>query len=92
MFTHSERMRVMLRVAFDFTKISKSQNTPRLFKNPALTPRGIVRKMPKTYNYDLPEDIPNRHLYWDRTVQNKKARIRYQTEKLRKLKINSIYN
>ena len=65
MLVQSEKMRMMLRIAFDFTKVSKRQNTPKLFKNPALTPRGIIKKMPKSYNYELPEDLPNRHLYWN---------------------------
>lgn len=67
MIGRSEKLRSMMMIAFEFSKKSGRQNTPRLFKNPKLTPRGWLYKIPKSYDYDLPEDLPNRHLYWNKT-------------------------
>lgn len=74
------------------TKQSRAQTTPNLFKNPHLTPRGFDYKQPKSYDYDLREDLPNRHLYWNKTEQNRLSRKRYHTHRLYKLKINPIHD
>lgn len=74
------------------TKKSKRQTTPSLFKNPKLTPYGLIQKQPKSYDYNLPEDLPNRHLYYQRTEHNRTERKRYHEHRLYKLKINPIHD
>ena len=56
---------LVTRIIYTTTK-SKRQTTPKLFQNPKLTPYGIVQKQPKSYDYDRPDDLPNRHLYHHR--------------------------
>ena len=73
------------------TRKSKMQTTPTLFKNPKLTPQGIFQKPQKSYDYNLPENLPNRHLYWNRTEENRASRKRYNENRLFKLKINPIH-
>lgn len=81
----------LLTVPAFFTMKSKRQFTPNLFQNPKLTKHGIIERIPKSYDYNLPDDLPNRHLYWNRAVQNKARRAKYNENKLRKLKINPIH-
>jgi hypothetical protein len=57
--------------AYEFTMKSRKQTTPNLIQNPKLTKHGIIKRIPQSYDYDLPQTLPNRHLYWDRSVQNK---------------------
>lgn len=68
-----------------FSTYSRRQNTPRVIKNPRLTLQGITPKKKSSYDYDLPPDLPNRHLYWDRTKENKRMRSQYNQRKLKKL-------
>lgn len=74
------------------TAKSKKQTTPNLFQNPRLTPYGLVEKKQKTYDYNLPEDLPNRNLYYNRTESNRLSRKRYHEHRLYKLKINPIHD
>jgi hypothetical protein len=76
---------------FNFTAKSRRQTTPNLFQNPKLTKHGLIEPIPRSYDYNLPEDLPNRHLYWDRTVQNKARRVKYNSHRLEKLRIKSIH-
>lgn len=77
MFIISEKVSSLIKTIVFYSKKSKKTTTPVPFNNPQLTPLGIITKQPKSYDYNLPEDLPNRNLYWDRTVQNKLARERY---------------
>jgi hypothetical protein len=53
--------------SYQFTMKSKRQTTPNLIQNPKLTKYGILQRIPKSYDYNLPETLPNRHLYWNIT-------------------------
>lgn len=91
MYTSSFRFnQIFTRIIYG-TKKSKQQTTPRLFKNPKLTPDGILQKPQRSYDYNLPENLPNRHLYWHKTEQNRIYRKRYRQHKLYKLKIDPIH-
>ena len=92
MLARSERISCLLKNIVYFTKKSRRTTTPKPFNNPSLTTRGILQKQPKSYDYDLPEDLPNRHLYWDRTKQNRLARKRMSESRLYRLKINPIHD
>lgn len=81
----------LLTVPAFFTMKSKRQFTPNLFQNPKLTKHGIIEKIPRNYDYNLPENLPNRDLYWNRSVQNKARRVKYNQHKLQKLQINPIH-
>lgn len=61
---------LLLRIVF-MTAKSARQTTPNLIQNPRLTKRGILTITPKSYAYDIREDLSNRHLYWNNTVQNR---------------------
>ena len=61
-------MRGLITIPVYFTQKSKRQTTPNLFQNPKLTRWGLLNKIPKSYKHNLPEDLPNRHLYWNRSV------------------------
>lgn len=82
---------LFLRLVFATAK-SRRQTTPNLIKNPRLTKRGILSKPSQSYAYDLPENLPNRHLYWDNTVQNRIRRKEYNAHKLYKLGIKSVHD
>ena len=56
------------------TTKSRRQFTPKLIQNPKLTKKGIVGPTKRSYDYNLPDDLPNRHLYWDRKIMNKKLK------------------
>lgn len=92
MFIRSERITSLLKNIVFYTKKSRRTTTPRPFNNNRLTPHGIVVKQPRSYDYQLPEDLPNRHLYWNRTEQNKVARKRMTELRMYKLKINPIHD
>jgi hypothetical protein len=64
---------LFLKIAF-FTAKSARQTTPNLIKNPRLTSRGIISPPNKSYSYEIPENMPNSHLYWNNTLQNKLRR------------------
>lgn len=55
MLTISGRISSLVTVIAYNTKKSKRTFTPRLFKNPNITPMGILTKPPRSYNYNLPE-------------------------------------
>ena len=61
---------LQLKLIYNTAK-SARQTTPNLIKNPILARRGLVTQPNKSYAYDLPEDLPNRHLYWNNTIQNR---------------------
>ena len=92
MFARSERVSCLLKNIVFYTKKSRRTTTPKPFNNPRLTTLGILTKKPKSYDYDLPENLPNRHLYWNRTEQNRIARKRMQESRLYKMKINPIHD
>lgn len=74
------------------TAKSARQTTPNLIKNPRLTSRGIISPPSKSYAYDLPDNLKNRHLYWNNTVQNRIRRKEYNSHRLYKLGIKSIHD
>ena len=74
MFAISQRINCLIKTVAYNTAKSKRTTTPRPFNNPQLTPQGWLTKKPRSYDYDLPESFPNRHLYWNRVVQNKLQR------------------
>ena len=76
MYARYDRIHSLLTTIAFYTRKSRRTTTPKPFNNPRLTPNGIVTKQPRSYDYDLPDDLPNRHLYWDRSAQNKIARKR----------------
>jgi hypothetical protein len=82
---------LLLRLAF-FTTKSRRQTTPNLFQNPKLTERGIITKQPKSYAYNVPQTVPNHHLYWNHTLQNKIRRTEYNAHRLYKLGIKPIHD
>lgn len=82
---------LLLRIIFGTAK-SARQTTPNLIKNPKLTPRGIFSPPSKSYAYNIPENIKNRHLYWDNTVQNRLRRKEYNAHRLYKLGIKAIHD
>lgn len=82
---------LFLRIIFGTAK-SARQTTPNLIKNPKLTPRGIFSPPSKSYAYNLPENLKNRHLYWDNTVQNRIRRKEYNGHRLYKLGIKAIHD
>lgn len=77
MLTVSHKISNLLKTIVFHTTKSKRTTTPTPFNNPRLTPRGIITKQPRSYDYNLPDDLPNRSLYWNRSVQNKAQRVRY---------------
>ena len=83
--------KLLLRVLFE-TSQSARQTTPNVIKNPILTKRGILRPPNKSYAYVVPENLPNRHLYWNTTVQNRLRRKNYNSHRLYKLGIRSIHD
>jgi len=82
---------LLLRIVFGSAKSSR-QTTPNLIKNPRLTTRGVLTTIPKSYAYNLPEDFPNRHLYWNNTEQNRIRRKEYNQHRLYKLGLKSIHD
>lgn len=68
-YLHSHN-NLLLKIVFASAK-SRRQTTPNLIKNPRLTSRGIISPPSKSYAYNIPENIPNRHLYWNNTEQNR---------------------
>lgn len=82
---------LLLRLAF-FTAKSARQTTPNLIKNPRLTERGLLKYPNKSYAYEVPADLPDRHLYWDNTAQNKLRRKEYNTHRLYKLGVRAIHD
>lgn len=44
----------LLTVPAFFTMKSKRQFTPNLFQNPKLTKHGIIERIPRSYDYNLP--------------------------------------
>lgn len=82
---------LFLRIVF-MTAKSARQTTPNLIKNPKLSSRGLVTVPPKSYAYELPEGLKNRHLYWDNTVQNRIRRKEYNAHRLYKLGIKAIHD
>lgn len=91
MFTSHITSNLALKIAF-FTSQSARQTTPNIIKNPILSKRGIVKPPPKSYAYNLPENLPNRHLYWDNKVQNRLRRKQYNAHRLYKLGIRPIHD
>ena len=85
------RNTLLLHLVFRTAK-SARQTTPNLIKNPRLTPRGIVVTPTKSYAYSLPEGLPNPHLYWNNTVQNRLRRKEYNAHKLYKLGVKAIHD
>jgi|JI6StandDraft_1071083.scaffolds.fasta_scaffold137633_2 hypothetical protein len=85
--THS----LFLRIAY-LTAKSARQTTPNLIKNPKLTSRGILSPPSKSYAYDLPDTLKNKHLYWDNTVQNRIRRKEYNSHRLYKLGIKAVHD
>jgi len=71
--SYSISNRLLTQIVF-FTAKSRRQTTPNLIKNPILTKRGIFKPPIKSYSYEIPENIPNSHLYWNNTVQNRLRR------------------
>ena len=67
----SQKISSLVKTIVYNTKKSKRTTTPKPFNNAQLTPRGIERKPSRSYNYNLPENLPNRHLYFDRVAHNK---------------------
>jgi len=47
-------MRGLMTIPVYFTQKSKRQTTPNLFQNPKLTRWGLLNKIPKSYNHNLP--------------------------------------
>jgi len=82
---------LLFRVTF-LTSQSARQTTPNLIKNPTLARRGIVIPPNKSYAYNLPENLPNRHLYWNHNVQNRLRRKQYNAHRLYKLGIRPIHD
>lgn len=75
-----------------FTKKSSKTTTPKPFNNPIYTPLGIVKKQPRSYKYDLPESLPNRHLYFNSPAHNRTSRARYNRMRLQKMDIEPIHD
>ena len=82
---------LQLRLIYGTAK-SARQTTPNLIKNPNLTRRGLVTKPNKSYAYEIPENISNKHLYWNNTIQNRIRRKEYNAHKLYKLGIKAIHD
>lgn len=82
---------LLLKVVF-FTAKSARQTTPNLIKNPRLTKRGLLQPTPKSYAYEVPEGVPNAHLYWNNTIQNKLRRQKYNEHRLYKLGIRPAHD
>jgi len=87
----ASQLKSLITVPLYFTMKSKRQFTPNLIQNPKLTKHGIIQRIPKSYDHNLPEDLTNRHLYWNKSVQNKARRVKYNEHKLKKLQINPIH-
>ena len=82
---------LLLKIIFQTAK-SARQTTPNLIKNPKLTKHGIFSPPSKSYAYNLPQDLPNRHLYWDNNLQNRLRRKEYNHNRRYKLGIKSIHD
>jgi len=92
MFTINLKVTNLLQNIIYHTQKSKRTTTPKPFNNPQITPQGILTKQPRSYDYDLYENLPNKQLYWNRTVENKLSRKRYNQSKLNRLSINPIHD
>jgi|JI6StandDraft_1071083.scaffolds.fasta_scaffold119290_1 hypothetical protein len=86
----SRHIQLLRNVVF-FTSNSRKTTTPKLIRNPALTKRGTLEIKPKSYNYDLSAaHVTNKHLYWNRTEQNRLLRNQHRLRRFKKLGIRSL--
>lgn len=92
MFAISHKVTGLVKNIVFYTQKSKRTTTPKPFNNPQLTPQGIKTKQPRSYDYDLYEGLPNRHLYYNRSEQNKVSRKRYNRAKLERMSVNPIHD
>ena len=87
----ARRIQLVQRLVF-FTSNSRKQTTPKLIRNPLLTKKGTLEIKPKSYNYDLAAaHVTNKHLYWNRTEQNKLLRHQHRLRRFKKLGIRPLY-
>jgi len=92
MFAINQKVTSLLKNIVFYTQKSKRTTTPKPFNNPQITPQGILTKQPRSYDYQFYENLPNKHLYWNRSVENKISRKRYNRSKLNRLSINPIHD
>lgn len=82
----------LLRKTLFLTTNSRKQTTPWLVRNPNLTKAGVILPKPKSYKYDLTAPhIVNKHLYWNRTEQNKILRNQHRLRRFKRLGIRPLY-
>ncbi len=50
----ASQLKSLITIPQYFTMKSKRQFTPNLIQNPKLTKHGIIQRIPKSYDYNLP--------------------------------------